>query len=95
MGPTDPYGSLCVLVGVYKYKSLCVLMGFNGCLWVLIGPSESQWVGMGFYKPYAISWVLVSLYWSLCILKCVSGSLDVHVRFYVSLYVLIGPYSSL
>ena len=85
MGPTDLYGSLCVLMGVYKYKSLSVLMGFNECLWVLIGPSESQWVVMGFCKPYAISWVLMSLYWSLCVLKCLCGSLYVHVRLYASL----------
>ena len=64
------------------YRSLCVLMDSNGCIWVLIGLYASLWVLMGPNKFLCVLmdsnesfWVLISRYMFLRIVLGIYGSL--------------------
>ena len=54
------YASLWVLMS--PYRSLCVLMDFNGSLWVLIGPYASLRVLTFFLGPYEPLLILIDPY---------------------------------
>ena len=55
--------------------SLCVPIGFNVYLWVLMHPYGSLWIPMGPYSPYGSILVFIGLYACLWILVGSCGSL--------------------
>ena len=87
-----PYWFLWVLIVLIRlYKSLYVVMDFNGLVWVFIGPYVSLLVFMGPYSSNCVLMnfnecllVLIGLYSSLWFEICAIGSLSVVMHRYGS-----------
>ena len=76
------------------FRSLFVLMDFNGSLLVFITPHASLWipnVSLCVFKcSYEFKWVFMGPSMSLCVFMGPYGSLLVLTRFYVSLWIPVA-----
>ena len=77
---------------------LCVVLGSNRSVCVLISPYASLWVLISFLGPYAPLWNLIvsnGFCSSFCVFMDFNGSVWILITPYSSLQISVGPYGSL